>query len=313
MDRWFADIKDMLLNRRVHLITGKGGVGKSVISISLAVTLRSRAKKVLFAQMSPIEVNADASDELFYKLRSSLPRIDYIYIEPKSALEEYATMVLRFKRLYKLIFEDKMVRSSLRAMPSLSFLLLIGKLWYYCTLKDKNNDFLYDYVVVDAPSTGMAISMLNLPRIINDAAPSGPLRDRAIDIENMLTDRDATAVHIATTCEETPVNEALEIYRTLSERLSIQFGVLFVNQFEDMPDEDAEYVKSKINLIPEHMRNCIRRKLIDISLRKQEYIRLVSNIEEKDRRIITCPVVENNFDVLNVIENISTHLRRYCE
>ncbi|MCX7958038.1 MAG: AAA family ATPase, partial [Deltaproteobacteria bacterium] len=298
-------IGSMLLSKRLHLVTGKGGVGKSVISVSLAQVLKKKGKKVLFVQMSPVETEMDSKTEFFHRIRDSILPLDYIYIEPKSALEEYGIMVLRFRRLYKMIFEDKMVKSSIKAMPSLSFLLLIGKLWYYCTLKDKSGRYVYDYVVVDAPSTGMAISMLNLPHIINDAAPSGPLRDRALDIENMLTDKNTTAVHIVSTCEETPVNEALEIYKVLMERLSIQFGILFVNQFEDIHNEDVGYIRANMSLLPECIRNCVIRKIAEIGFKKGEYDRLVSNISYKDRRIISFPFFENSFDTADIVENIS--------
>lgn len=305
--------EEILLRQRLHLITGKGGVGKSVISISLAIFLKKTGKKVLFVQMNPIETDSDARTELFSKIKKDLPPIDYIYIEPRSALEEYGMMVLKFKRLYQMIFEDKIVKSSIKAIPSLYFLLLIGKLWYYCTLKDRSGKFVYDYIVVDAPSTGMAISMLNLPHIINDAAPSGPLRDRAMDIEYMLTNKDMTAVHIVTNCEETPVNEAIELYNVISRRLSIRFGILFVNQFEDISEEELMYISSNLDKIPEMLRNCIVRRIENNRLKYAEYIRLLANIAEKDKRVVDIPLFDGNFDVLCVINNIVSHLERRIE
>ncbi len=306
-------IKDFIYGPRLHLITGKGGVGKSVISIALALYLKKTRKRVLFAQMSPIEMEQDKGSEFFIRIRDNLPAIDYIYIEPKSALEEYGLMILKLKSVYKLVFEDKMVRSSIKAMPSLSFLLLIGKLWYYCTSKDKTGNYIYDYIVVDAPSTGMAISMLNLPHIINDAAPSGPLRDRAIDIEKMLTDRDMTTVHIVTTCEETPVNEALEIYNTIHRRLSIKFGIFFVNQYEQIVNEELDYMSQNLSFIPDMFRDCINKKILENRYKDEEFKRLLKNIPESDRRVIAIPTLENNFNTVSLIKDIAAHLERAIE
>lgn len=306
-------IKDLIFGQRLHLVTGKGGVGKSVISISLAIYLKKIKKRVLLAQMSPIESEYDEKSEIFMKIRKRLPPIDYIYIEPRSALEEYGLMVLKFKRLYKLIFEDKMVKSSIKAMPSLSFLLLIGKLWYYCTLKDKKGDYIYDYIVVDAPSTGMAISMLNLPHIINDASPDGPLRERALDIEKMLTDKDTTSVHIVTTCEETPVNEAIEIYNAISRRLSIKFGTLFVNKYESIADEEFEYINQNISSVPEVIRNCVEKRILENRYKETEFNRLLMNIPVLERRVITIPPFNNNFDIVSIINDIVLHLENSIE
>jgi|GEM_PF-1925774 len=306
-------IKERLLSQRLHLITGKGGVGKSVISISLALFLKKTKKRILLVQMSPVETDPDERSEIFLRIRERLPPLDYIYIEPRSALEEYGIMVLRFKKLYRMVFEDRMVRSSIRAMPSLSFLLLIGKLWYYCTLRDKKGKFVYDYVVVDAPSTGLAISMLNLPHVINDAAPSGPLRDRALDIEKMLTDKDVTSVHIVSTCEETPVNEAIELYNFISDRLSIQFGLLFVNQFEYLPDVDIEYINSNLDKLPEMLKKCVEKKIQESMLKYNEYKRLIANIAEKDRRIVTVPAFEEGFDTLKIVNRITSHMEENLE
>lgn len=308
-----TQIKNLLYNKRLHLITGKGGVGKSVISLSLALTLKRRKKRVLFAQMSPVESDRVANIEAFEQFRHQLPDLDYIYIEPGSALEEYAMMILKFKRLYRLIFEDRMVRSSIRAMPSLSFLLLIGKLWYYCTKKKSNGDYVYDYVVVDAPSTGMAISMLNLPHIINDAAPPGLLRDRALDIERMLTDSETTSVHIATTCEETPVNEATQLYEFIGKRLSIQMGLFFVNQYEYFSSSDRDYIEANRAKLPEFIHNCIIKRMREIEYKYREYERLVSHISPQDRRIINIPLFENRFDTYSIVKDISRYMEGFVE
>ena len=308
-----TQIKNLLYNKRLHLITGKGGVGKSVISLSLALTLKRRKKRVLFAQMSPVESDRVANIEAFEQFRHQLPYLDYIYIEPGSALEEYAMMILKFKRLYRLIFEDRMVRSSIRAMPSLSFLLLIGKLWYYCTKKKSNGDYVYDYVVVDAPSTGMAISMLNLPHIINDAAPPGLLRDRALDIERMLTDSETTSVHIATTCEETPVNEAIQLYEFIGKRLSIQMGLFFVNQYEYFSSSDRDYIEANRAKLPEFIHNCIIKRMREIEYKYREYERLVSHISQQDRRIINIPLFENRFDTYSIVKDISRYMEGFVE
>ncbi len=306
-------VRDMIFKNRLHLITGKGGVGKSVISIALSLLLRKTGKRVLFVQMSPVEESRAEQKDVFVKIKNKLPEMDYIYIEPGSALEEYGLMILKFKRLYKMVFEDRWVKSSIRAMPSLSFLLLIGKLWYYCTLKKKSSNFLYDYVVVDAPSTGMAISMFNLPHIINDAAPSGPLRDRAIDIENMLKNKKMTSVHIVTTCEETPVNEAIELYNTISKKLSMQFGIFFVNSYNSPDRGDEEYILASKDKIPELLFNCIMKRIEENRFKDIEYQRLVTNIPDIDRRFITIPPFYDIFQTDRLIREIMICMERGIE
>jgi len=305
--------RELLFNKRLHLITGKGGVGKSVVSLALALTLKRTRKRVLFAQMSPVESEKVSNVEIFDKFRDRVTGLDYIYIEPASALEEYGMMILKFRRLYKMIFEDTMVRSSIRAIPSLSFLLLIGKLWYYCTKKRSSGEYVYDYVVVDAPSTGMAISMLNLPHIINDAAPPGPLRDRALDIERMLTDKNTTSVHIVTTCEETPINEAIQLYNVIGQRLSIQMGLLFINQYEALDKGDVEYIEANRDKLPSSIYNCILRKMRDIEYRQREYERLLRHITIQDSRIVRIPLFEDRFDAYRVIKDISEFMERHIE
>ena len=85
-------------------------------------------------------------------------------------------------------------------------------------------------VVVDAPATGHALALLRAARVVYDTVPPGPLRDNARLIHELLTDAKRTVVHIVTTPEEMPVNEAVDIEPFCVDKLGVTVGTTFINQ-----------------------------------------------------------------------------------
>jgi hypothetical protein len=114
--------------------------------------------------------------------------------------------------------------------------VMLGKVWYH-EQERVNGTPRFDVIVLDAPSTGHALAMLKAPTIVERTVPPGPLRDITRDLQKLLTDRQRTALHVVTTPEEMPVNEAIEIEQAAATALHIHLGTTFINQrLTPLPD-----------------------------------------------------------------------------
>src|SRR4051812_44326267 len=143
------------------------------------------------------------------------PNLFGLNTSPAHALREYGLMILKFERIYKAIFENRVTKAFLRAIPGLDDYAVLGKAWFHTT-EEKRGKPVWDTVVFDMPASGHSISMLRVPWVISETVPEGPLTRDARTIKDLLCDPARTATILVTLAEEMPVNEALELESKLS-------------------------------------------------------------------------------------------------
>ena len=219
-----------LLERRLLVVTGKGGVGKSTVSAALALLAARQGRRVLVCEVNAQErvaplLGATPGGD---RVREVLPGLFTVNVTPAAAMREYGLMVLRFQAIYDAVFENRLVRFFLRVIPGLGELVMLGKILNEVRLEDRGRPR-WDLVVLDAPATGHAVQLLRVPSALLDTVPPGPLRHDAQWMQAMLVDPHQTALAIVTLPEEMPVNEAIELDAQVRGLLGIHRAALFVN------------------------------------------------------------------------------------
>src|SRR5215831_19862387 len=126
-----------LLDKRLNIVTGKGGVGKSTISAALSLLKARSGLRTLLC-----EINTQDRIGPLLGARSVGPAtspIDEnlwgINIQPEQAMREYALMLLKLESIYSAVFENRFVRYFLRFIPSLNELVMLGKVLYHLQQK----------------------------------------------------------------------------------------------------------------------------------------------------------------------------------
>jgi anion-transporting ArsA/GET3 family ATPase len=206
-----------VFDRRLILVVGKGGVGRSTVAAAIAEQCARRGRKTLL-----FEVNANDRFGTYFdkpalgpEVTQLAPNLWGVNTNPAHALEEYGLMILKFRSVYEMVFENRVTRAFLRAIPGLDDYALLGKAWFHTT-EEKRGNPVWDTVVFDMPASGHSVSMLRIPWVITDTVPEGPLTRDARTIKELLTDRRRTAAVLVTLAEEMPVNEAIELEEKLT-------------------------------------------------------------------------------------------------
>ncbi|HVP67295.1 MAG TPA: ArsA-related P-loop ATPase [Anaeromyxobacteraceae bacterium] len=223
-----------LLDRRLLIVTGKGGVGKSTVSAALALVAARRGKRVLVAEVNAQERVAPllGAPQAGPAVRQAIPGVSTVNVDPRHALEEYGLMVLRYRALYHAVFENRVVKFFLRMIPSLPETLMLGKILHEARAENAGHPR-WDLVVVDAPSTGHAVQLLRVPSALLDTVPGGPMRRDAEWMQRLLTDPARTALSIVAIPEEMPVSETIDLNAQVRDVLRIPRGPLFLNAMPD--------------------------------------------------------------------------------
>lgn len=221
---------------RLHVVSGKGGTGKTTVAAALALALASGGKKVLLAEVEGRQGIAQLFDTapLPYEERkiAVAPNGGDVYalaVDPEQALLDYLHM---FYRLSPTGIPARTLRRigaidfATTIAPGLKDVLLTGKV-KEAVVRQTGGKPAYDAVVVDAPPTGRVPRFLNISHEIGNLAKVGPLKTQS-DGVMALFKSPQTVVHLVTLLEEMPVQETLDAVAELTS-LGLPVGGVIVN------------------------------------------------------------------------------------
>lgn len=286
----------------LFFVSGKGGVGKTSMSLALATLFASQGRKTLIAEINSEEQVARLleRDPIGHEETLLLPNLWGINVRPRKSFEEYVLMQIKFKSLYKVVFENRFVRHFIDATPGLADLMSIGKIY---SLVDS-----YDTVIVDAPATGHGIALLKIASIVSSAVKVGPLKTESQKIDDLLKNHDRTRVVLVTLPEEMPVTEAVEMVEALK---AYRLSVVFLNQYQEkiMSDEEWKTV-GKYFGDPAHQQSA---ELLDFYRKRQELSAHYRNVlDEKIKEpVLPIPIIYSPQFGLAEIQEIAEEMERH--
>ncbi|MBK5305538.1 MAG: ATPase [Frankiaceae bacterium] len=212
---WVSDFP----GARLHVVTGKGGTGKTTVAAALALAIAAGGKRVLLTEVEGRQGIAQLFDTapLPYEERkvAVAPGGGDVYalaIDPEGALLDYLHM---FYRLSPSGIPARTLRRmgafefATTVAPGLSDVLLTGKVKEAVIRKQKDGTPAYDAVVVDGPPTGRITRFLNISHEMGGLAKVGPIKNQSDNVMAVLRSAQ-TAVHLVTLLEEMPVQETLD-------------------------------------------------------------------------------------------------------
>lgn len=220
-----------LFQRRLLILSGKGGVGRTTVAAALARAAVRQGKRVLVAQMdSPERLGRllGHAGGIGPEVTSVSEGLDAVNMTPKAAMRQYGLMVLRYETIYKTMFENKAVQGFLAAVPGLDAYAMLGKAWWHTTEQHEGRSR-YDLVILDGPASGHTVTMLRIPQAIIEAMPKGPLARDAAAMTTLFRDPVRTSFVIVTLAEDLPARETSELARTARNSLALPLGPLVVN------------------------------------------------------------------------------------
>ena len=221
-----------LLEKRLVFVTGKGGVGKSTVSLALALAAAEQGKRVILCEVAAQE----HLSHVFHRSEVGFHEVEMrenlwgISIDPDESMREYVLLQLKVKPMRDLLFRSRIFNYLAAATPGLKELVTIGKIWELA-LDDRKarGGERYDLVVVDAPATGHGVGFLQTPRTFANIARVGPIRNQAETLDKFVRDPERTGVAVVALPEEMPVNETAELERALADEVGVKVDRIFCN------------------------------------------------------------------------------------
>jgi anion-transporting ArsA/GET3 family ATPase len=234
---------DRLLARRLVVLTGKGGVGKSVVGAALALAARERGKRVLLVEVAAPVAAARVLGGAASSGREVevLPGLSTLNLDPAAVMDEYVRHVVKLELLARRILDSPVYRRFFAAAPGLRELMVLGKVM---VLEEAHARFshrpVWDLVVLDAPATGHGLAFLKVPLAASAAVPVGPVGHNARRVLALLRDPARTALLVVAVPEEMAVVEALEFHRLAREELEMEPAAVVLNACHERRFGDAD-------------------------------------------------------------------------
>lgn len=279
--------KELHLKEPVIFITGKGGTGKTWISISLAYALAKRGEEILLCDLGIKEhisvlLNIKKSG---YSIKKTKYGFSIIHIDPDQSLDEYIRLKLRTPILYIPLTASTIYKRFTRATPGLKDITVIGKIWYEYNQKDGDRRK-FDHIIVDMPSTGHAIPTLKLPDVYVSSIPFGPIHSESKKLRDML--KNDSSLIIVTIPEEMAIQESIDLVEKVRSQLSMRIAGILLNMFSD--EFSIEEINEMMEKVDSKMLDIIR--YINFKREKSENALKILNSTFPEIPVIKIPIIK---------------------
>jgi anion-transporting ArsA/GET3 family ATPase len=241
---------------RLHVVTGKGGTGKTTVAAALALALASAGKDVLLCEVEGRQGIARLFDvdPLPYEERAIATglgdhgapgTVHALHIDPESALLEYLAMYYKLGRAGRALDRFGVVEFATTLAPGVRDVLLTGKVFEATKVHRRGKSSrAYDAVVLDAPPTGRIARFLGVNSELAGLAKVGPIRSQADHVMELFQSP-RTAIHLVTVLEEMPVQETADGIGELR-AADLPVGSVVVNMVrpQDLGPDELEAARS---------------------------------------------------------------------
>ncbi|MBS1968920.1 MAG: arsenical pump-driving ATPase [Bdellovibrionales bacterium] len=289
------------MTSEIHFVTGKGGVGKSTVAAALAHKKAQSGLRTLLVEIG---------DQSFYKDYFQLPEVGFEPVKiqenfsvalwtGQNCLREYIIHLIKVEALYKLFFENAVMKAFVNVAPALPELAIMGK----ATSGPRHHGppLPFDCLVVDCYATGHFMALMGAAEGMAKAVKVGPMGEQSRSIDKTLRDPKICKYYIVCLPEELPVRESEELHEELHKHYGVKAHMV-LNKFLDEEISTNEYTAAAKTGSPEFAEFAKD----DLKNRSMHH-EMKSRLKKLDPALVSLPTVWDH-NVQNLLKTLSQRL-----
>lgn len=306
----------------LHVVSGKGGTGKTTVAAALAIALATNDHRVLLMEVEGRQGIAQLFDvpPLPYEERrvAVAPGNGEVWalaVDTEDALLDYLEMFYKMRRAGSALGKMGAIDFATTIAPGLRDVLLTGKAVEVVKRKERNAKNAYDYVVLDAPPTGRITRFLNVNSEVSGLAKVGPIKNHADSVMNVIASAQ-TAIHLVTLLEEMPVQETIDGIDDLRAN-NLPVGGIFVNLMRPPRLNEAQRARAlhhtldstqiatslaAVGVDVPGLVAVLEREAVDHSQRVELEQREVERLTQLNLPMVTLPLIPSGIDLSALYE-----------
>lgn len=215
------------MSKRLYIVTGKGGVGKTTISLSLARFLKTKKRKnVVYCSFEQL-TNFTLCEEL---------KIPYLELCTSNSIDEYIENKLGSKLISSWVTQTALFKSVFNMIPGLSHVIHLG---HVVRLLEESDDLT---VVLDLPSSGHAKTIFESSHNFKNIFKTGILVKDIQQMHDFLHQEENTKVIISSNPNYMPVHESIELKEFLHELNLPNIGITINESLEELNDVESKHL-----------------------------------------------------------------------
>ncbi|NBQ53656.1 MAG: hypothetical protein EBU49_08760 [Proteobacteria bacterium] len=225
-----TSLAQLLTSRKLLFVTGKGGIGKTLVSVAMAQAAAAAGLRVLLVESSSRDQIAPlfGLDPVGHNETVAAPGISCINLNTAGNFREYITKYLGKKKMFDTVFSHRVVQSFFNTVPGLAEAMMLGRLYYTCDVRDV--DLRPDLVIFDSPASGHFLSLMTTPDAIVGSGLAGPMLRDTQKVRDFLRRKDDVGVIYVCTPEPLVVSEAMEFLPVIQEKSPAKLCGVVVNR-----------------------------------------------------------------------------------
>jgi len=215
--------------KRINLISGKGGVGRTTLAATLAKASAKQGKKTLLAELEDDSGWDSPLARYFGRKHFQVEphevsqNLDAVCLSATVGQEKFLHGFLKLNSLTHLVMGNQGVKWFLEGAPAFK------EMGYFYHLLQQLKNTKYDCIILDLPATGHLIGLARLPNVLLKMMPIGAIAEKLKEGQSYFYDKKQTAAWVITLPQALPVSEAIELKESL-EKEKIPVGGYVLNR-----------------------------------------------------------------------------------
>jgi anion-transporting ArsA/GET3 family ATPase len=221
---------DTLSRRKLLVVTGKGGVGKTAVSAVLGRKLAQSGRRVLVVEVDPREnlYQMFGIQPSGGEIIAAGPNLWIQNLKPRQVLDAVVRERLKIELLTRRVLSSSIYQHFAEGAPGLTEIAILGHAWRILHGIEQHAPEI-DQIVLDAPATGHGVRLLAAPLLVSDVIKNGPFAEMGGELARLIADPERCGIVAVTLAEEMPVQEVLELRQSLRQQVGRDPEALVVN------------------------------------------------------------------------------------